>query len=994
MKQFLFLIITLLLITSCVTQKRRSEASGIKKLYHDITAEFNGYFNAVERVKLATTNLSKQTPANYNKLLPIYPYVEVENPAAVASDLDEAIKKVTVVNALHEPSHWMDDCYLLAGKAQYLKQDYEAAEETLEYLLREFSPQAKLQKAKNKAKSGAPKSQAQIKKERAVKEKERAEVKKEKEKTAAQKRKEYNKQKKQRERERAKARNAKKKGKPVAPKPSTAPVVETPVEPTAPVVKEPSKKEQKKQQKEEEDLLKLEEPQGTFKHHPAFQEGQLWLARTYIERDKYDQAAYLLRQLNEKKNIYPEVAEELAPLTAYFFLKQKQYDEAIAPLERAVKMADNNNDKARYAYILAQLQEQKGNSSEAYNYYSRVIKLRPDYEMEFNARMSMIINEYQSGKTTAEGAINQLERLLKDEKNIDYFDRIYFAIAEVYLKNNNEAKGVEYLELALQQEGSSRVQQGETYLKLARIYYQKENYLKASDHYTKALAGLSKSDDRYLEVEGLSSSLKDIASRIQTITLQDSLLKISAMSIDEKRTFAFDLKKKQDEERREALKKAATAPPANLKGQVAARRVTAATPGAGPSALASSTKSNWFAYDDRALKRGKRDFAQRWGQRPLEDDWRRSNRAGVGIVASTDTTTQQTQSNSTSGLLSDDQVATVLKGVPQSKTQIEESENTLMTALFELAVLYRDRLKNLEKSVTTFEQLLARFPDTKYKAEAMYYLYLLHKELGNPINAQNYFDRLVAEFPNSIYAKILSDPDYLAKIEDEKRQLNNFYDNTYALFTSGNHQGAFNNLQQVESKFGANNPLQPRFALLTAMTLGSLEGKEAYVRTLKEVIAKYPNTDEQKRAREILRLLGETSGGLAGTETASGETKFVFEPEETHYIIIALEPSASLTDAKVVVSDFNKKYYKLENLRITNIFLENEGKERTPLIVIRRFKTQKEAMDYYQNTNLNTGDFLENFDYQIFPVTQNNYSEIIKNRNLEAYKAFFEDKYL
>jgi tetratricopeptide (TPR) repeat protein len=614
--------------------------------------------------------------------------------------------------------------------------------------------------------------------------------------------------------------------------------------------------------------------------------------------------------------------------------------------------------------------------------------------MEFNARLSMIINEYQSGKISSETAINKFERMLKDEKNIDYFDRIYFSIAEVYLKNNDEAKGVEYLELALQQQGSSNVQQGETHLKLARIYYQKENYLKAADYYQKALSSLSKSDDRYSEVERLSTSLRDIASRIQTINLQDSLLKISAMSIDEKRAFAFDMKKKQDEDRRNALKDAAKTPPTSIRGQVASRRVTAATPIAGPSALAGATKSNWFAYDDRAVKRGKRDFSQTWGARTLEDDWRRSNRTKTtASVATLDSTTSN--QDLTSSLLSDDQVANVLKGVPQSKTQIEEAGNTLMTALFELGVLYRDRLKNLQKSVETFEQLLARFPDTKYKAEAMYYLYLLHKEIGNPINAQNYFDRLVSECPNSIYAKILNDPDYLAKIQNEERKLNDFYDDTYDMFSGGNFQGAFNNLQQVESKFGVTNVLQPRFALLTAMTLGKLEGKDAYIRTLKEVVAKYPNTDEQKRAREILRLLGDTASGLAGLEsTAADDGNFIFEPDEAHYIIIALTPDASLTDAKVVVSDFNRKYYKLENLRITNIFLENEGKERTPLVVIRRFKTQKEAMDYYNNTKLNIKDFLQDVDYQIFPVTQNNYSEIIKTKNLEAYREFFEDKYL
>ncbi|MEL6721371.1 MAG: tetratricopeptide repeat protein, partial [Bacteroidota bacterium] len=549
MKKIIILTAIAILANACVTQKKRSDISKTKKFYHDVTAEFNGYFNATELYNASILALSEQNPENYSKILPVYPYVDVENPAAVAADMDEAIKKVTIVAALHDPSHWVDDCYLLAGKAQYLKQDYESAEETLEYLVAEFSPEALLSKEKKKAnaKPSTKKEREKVSKERS---KERKDDRKEREKTAKEKRKEYEKKRKQKSKEIKRRRKAKKKGRSVPKKVEEVKPSESDV-----AVEQPKEKEQDRKKQEEEvsnNDIKLDEPTGPFKHKPIHQEAQLWLAKTYIERDKFDQAAYLLRQLTNKDKLYPEVVQELPVVQAHFAFKQQKNNEVITSLEKAIEVAKKRKSKARYNYILAQLNEQNGNNADAYAYYEKVVKLNPEYEMQFSARMSMLLNKYRSGSSSKENTIKDLEKLTKDEKNIDYLDRIYFAIAEIYLQNNEETEGVKYLELALEQGTTNKAQQAESFLKLAKIYYEKQNYVKASEYFNQALPSISKKDDRYPEIERLSGALKEIAARIVRVELQDSLIRVGQMTPEEKRALAFEIKKQQDEERRQA----------------------------------------------------------------------------------------------------------------------------------------------------------------------------------------------------------------------------------------------------------------------------------------------------------------------------------------------------------------------------------------------------------------------------------------------------------
>src|SRR5690606_37013501 len=99
---------------------------------------------------------------------------------------------------------------------------------------------------------------------------------------------------------------------------------------------------------------------------------------------------------------------------------------------------------------------------------------------------------------------------------------------------------------------------------------------------------------------------------------------------------------------------------------------------------------------------------------------------------------------------------------------------------------------------------------------------------------------------------ILRDPDYFKKKREEANKLNTYYASTYDHFSSGRIAQAKEMVDQSTKLFGNDNVLRPKFALLNAMCIGKLKGADDYMHALREVVAKYPNTEEQTRAREIL----------------------------------------------------------------------------------------------------------------------------------------------
>jgi len=987
LKRFITLLSTIaitLIFVSCATTKSKEDPSKVGKFFQDLTSKYNGYFNANELLVESIASLEEQHQDNYNKILNVYKYTAADNPKSVAGNLDNAIKKVAVVASLNPSSHWKDDCYLLMGKSQYVKQDYESAEETLEFMVDEYDPKNAGKKAKKKGKKAKKKSKKEKKKAAAKKKKEREKTKKEKKKEADKKRKDKEAERKRKIKEskkKAKQRkkNKKKKSSSKKKKKKKKPVKEEVEEEVKPKVKtEPKKEEPKKEEKKEEKKKDKNESENYFlKHRPVFQEGVLWLARTYIERDKFDKAERLIRRLKNEPNTFDDIKKELAVVEADFFLKQKKYEQAIQPLENAVELTKAKGKKARYAYILAQVHQKLGQGEPAYANFERAYKYSRDYEMRFSSRLNMEQNAWLNGKASADQTIARLKKMLKDDKNEEYQDQIHYALAKIYLKNGDNPEAIANLRQSLNKSETNPAQKAESYLLLAQLYYQAEDYVASKTYYDSTLLVMAKTDERHTDAQRYASNLTEIAANIQIIEYQDSMLRVSEMSDDEKRKIAAQLK----EEQQKALA-------ANVKTGGRKNAKPNVRPNNGPRRGGTSFEpSTWWAYNDRNIKKGKKSFERKWGKRKLEDDWRRSNRRGAGTIDEAIVEEQIDEG----GDLTDQEIAELLKDVPGNAAQKAAAKSMITEAMYTLGTLYRDRLENHDKAVETLGQLEDRFPGNKYELDAWYYQYLSYTDLSKMPMAKIYKDKINGKYPESTFAKVLNGEG--VALLDEKAKLNNYYEDTYADFVNEKYKSAFDKVGKVDELFGEKNPLQPKFALLSAMCLGNLKGKGDYVKSLKEVVAKYPDTPEQTRAKEILRLLGELKGENKLPTAGGTKSKFKLSDKKVHYVIVVLDgEKLKLSDAKIKVSNYNREFHKADKIRISNIYLGADVD--TPILVLRRFKNKGKAMDYFKGAMANKKEFLgENDDYEIFAVTQHNYREILKAKALDGYREFFEENY-
>ena len=953
---------------SCTSQRKQGELSKFGMFYQNTTAYYNGFFNANELYQESILRITETHQDNYNEVLAIFPFQAAEDVRSEYSNLDLAMEKVSTVVSLKRPSHWTDDSYLMLAKCQYVKKDYESAEKTLQYLLHHFSPTSQT----------GPKQVTETRSRTAH----NRQIEINQRKTRRQIERERKRARRDREKARKQARRDREKGRTVQ-KPPTRSQAPGEGDQTATLPQTQSQEEEQGSQT------------GIFGHEPAFNEARIWMAKTFIERDNFSRASITLEQLKVERGLSDELRAQLHLVEAHLHITRSEYQRAIPALETAIPLVSNRREKARYSFILGQLYQQQANHRIAGTHFENAAKWTNDFELEFNANL----NQALATQVGFDGSLRELERFANDRKNAEFRDQIYYTIAQLHYQQKQNPEAISALEKALESNTTNRNQLIEIYYLLAKIHLDEEQFNKASEYYNLTMGVMPRADNRYVEVSRLANSLREIATYFEQLQYNDSLLIVSALSEEEQRKWAekqFRLERKRQEQ---PMGAPASGPAAasgrelqqgvDLAGRMGGGQARPGVGGAGP--RAGQLESNFFAYDERQVRRGAREFDRKYGSRELVDDWRRSNSpiylSQTGAPIAGDEIIPDR-------IVPESKIEEYLAKLPKSDVEKLRVRQYVIDALFYLGVIFRDKMENYRASADHLERLTTDFENTSNELEGLYYLYLDYRDLGLLEEKERVKERILQVYPASKYAIVLKDPNSVQELLEKENRLPNYYRGIYEQFEKGKHEEVQKRVARSVELFGSDHEFSSKIALLNAMSMGNILGKEAYVNGLQEMIAQYPNTPEEVRAREILRFLQGDSGAFERYRGEIDIDKFMHEPDKMHYMIIILHNSreVSLSDAQIAISNFNQKYYQLANLRISNHFLDTQS--GIPLILIRSFNNKEQGMRYLNDANSLRGEFLPTgADFEIYPITQRNYREVLRERSAANYQVFFEQNY-
>jgi tetratricopeptide (TPR) repeat protein len=728
-----------------------------------------------------------------------------------------------------------------------------------------------------------------------------------------------------------------------------------------------------------------------YSEKPIKFEGYLWLARTYTLMEKYDRAIEILGKMEAEKSTMPkQVIGPFAATQADVLIRTNQYESAVPAMLRCIENTKDKKEKVRYQYILAQLYQELKEFKKAYDAYGVVVDMNPNYELTFNAR----INRATIFNATAQDSRQlqkELFKMLKDEKNFDFKDQIYFALGSIAYNESLDVDAIDYFLLSAHSSTINTNQKSVSYLAAADIYFERPDYRNSQMYYDSAMVSLSTDYPNYMQLRNKSANLNALVINIETIEHEDSVQRIAKLS-EADRNILIDgiianVIKKEEEEKALLAQQQQDLMFMETQGQQ----------------MTNDGGGQWYFYNPAMIGMGQAEFKKKWGDRKNEDNWRRKNKTVMDWSGFGDEESANEDSNAV--VYSNKTREYYLVDLPLTDSALTASKVKVEGAYFNIATLYKEKFTDFPLSVAAYLDLLKRYPDTEYKLLTYYNLYKLYLLMKDYPKAEEFKNKVIIEFPKSEYAKVLNDPDYFKELERIENQVKFVYQATYKYFLNDNCDEVYYNYKFADSAYHQSK-LIPKFALLVTLCSGNSGDTIAFKESLVSFKNTYPNTEEAKYAEEVLAALDrETRQVILEPEVFGGElskvenmdsidvSMYSFNPQALHYYLVVVANQKS--DANRIqfnLTNFNLDYYDFLEFELVNEFLSADYS----IVAVKKFKNRKMAGNYFESIKI-AGEIFEGIDedtYKEFIISKENFDVFFQDKNLLRYQKFYDDNYL
>ena len=402
-------------------------------------------------------------------------------------------------------------------------------------------------------------------------------------------------------------------------------------------------------------------------------------------------------------------------------------------------------------------------------------------------------------------ARKSFRKLLKDNKNREFKDKIYYEMGVFEFKQKNLDEAIANFNRSIR-EGTNRRIDGESYLRLGQIYYDTlRQYELSQAYYDSAITSLPQDYEGYAEIKARQEILDEFVKNLNTIKWQDSLLvlaNLDSAGLRMKIDSAFQAKKALEDAANKGKKKRKRSNRIEIQSNTNSVFATGEE---------NEQTADWYFGNLSAMSLGQSEFKRVWGNIPLEDNWRRSLRiSGTSQpdqpVAEPTGPVENTE-NAAEPAVEVDPVAAefdrISSQIPRTEEQKTAALKLIEDAYYNLGDIYYFKLLEKENAVVTYNELLDRFPETEYEPEILYKLYLFYKETEDP-KSEAYATRLKEEHPNSTFTKILLNPDFLKESGEAVEKQKQLYKSAYELFEKGDHKASLATIEEAYA-IGENN---------------------------------------------------------------------------------------------------------------------------------------------------------------------------------------------
>ena len=572
-------------------------------------------------------------------------------------------------------------------------------------------------------------------------------------------------------------------------------------------------------------------------------EVSIWLFRSLTEMGRYEEAARIMDRL-DGSTLKRKQREMVAAARTDFYVRQGMYEQAIPEAERLVRTCKSIKRKPRYNFLLSQLYVKENQDGAAKLALKKATRFNFNYEMVFNARIGMAL-AYQEGDAAVE---KKLKKMLRDSRNEEFQDRIYYALANIENKRGNEEGAAGLYWKSVHASVDNDNQQALSFVKLGDYYFKNKAYVQAQSCYDSCLLVMDSRYEDYEKLKSLLTDLTELVTNLRIIQTQDSLQRIAVLP-EEERNRLIDDKitaiKEQENTRKEQERREQAERNFYRRNDMLSR---------GDAFSQGNSGGDWYFYNPVTIALGKNDFKRKWGRRKLEDNWRRRNKASIGLADETG----EELAERTGGEREVKDVKSreyYLQDLPLTPEMLQASEKQIEEAYYKAGEIYLYRLNDPEKALECFDAYIQRFKNTANLPMVYYLASTTALKAGKAAEAERYKTELTALFPESDFARGLQDPNYFRQVEDVLKVVEKKYQEAYRYYQKVYYHEAAQICDRILKAY-PDNKLKANVLFLKAMCVVNTGSPQEAKNALEEVIAARPG-------KEILQVTSDILASLA-----------------------------------------------------------------------------------------------------------------------------------
>ena len=572
-----------------------------------------------------------------------------------------------------------------------------------------------------------------------------------------------------------------------------------------------------------------------YPYADVINETRIWRAKTNIRLDNDKLAIESLKIVLKGKELKDKVKEAAHTALAMAYVKTDSTQRAIEQLTLATQTHENVAQATRNMFVLGQIYAKENKKDSAALVFQKLINFKKaPYKFKIYAHLDL------AKTATKDSLVNVLiakfEKLSKARENRKYLDAIYYQRGLLEEKRDSLHIALNYFKKSLHVPNGDQIQKTYTFEKLGNIDFEHSLFVRAGAYYDSVIQ-ISKhsTTKRIRKLRRKSKNLAALINFEKMLKSNDSVLKIADWSKQEQKAFF--------EKYIASLKKA--------DAKKAAQQLKTISFGSNFSdgtTVRNTKKGKWYFYNNQSLSFGKAAFEKTWGTRPLEDDWRISDKQIQAQV----TATTVAKTNAKKNTLPQYELSTYLNAIPTSKTMIDSLTYDRNDALYQTGIIYKEQFKNVDLAILRLERLLSVKPDQNLVLPTKYLLYQLYTELGSSKSIAMK-STILKDYPKSKYAEILENKPKKGN-EEVISEIEAIYKELYYIYKDDQFADVVAQIIELAPRIKDSN-LIAKFELLKAFAIGKYQSKASYKKALEYVAFNYGNTIEGRNANEIIKQL-------------------------------------------------------------------------------------------------------------------------------------------